>query len=481
MQIRRGFLGWGVFLILAGAIPLLVRSGYLDADQVGRLWQLWPLILVGIGVGLILGRTPFDFIGGLIVAATLGAMVGGLLSIGFLPLSSGICGGDDGTAAFPARDGTFATGGTIDLQMDCGTVSVSVASDDGWHVAGSDADGSGPDIKATDASLSVRSRNDHPGAFWIFGPRDRWDVSVPNASTVDLALHVDAGRATVDLEAATLGGLDLELNAASATVDLGIGPGDRRARRQPQCRLARADPAEPVAARHHRNQRRRREAVRSSRRRPQAADWTRASPAAMPTTGTVWSRRDRPGRPPASKPRLCRSSCRRRRTRARSRSIRRAAVTERLYRSRDDRMLAGVAGGVAELLDIDPSLIRIVWLLVAILTGGIAVVVYIVMAIVVPERPVGLGSGAASTPGAAQPGAPPAADGISSPPGRRSRDPADRGRAGFVIGAVLVIVGVLFLIRELIPALDLGLWWPIAAIGLGILLIVMAVAPRRSG
>jgi phage shock protein C len=144
-------------------------------------------------------------------------------------------------------------------------------------------------------------------------------------------------------------------------------------------------------------------------------------------------------------------------------------------------MLAGVAGGVAELLDIDPSLIRIVWLLVAILTGGIAVVVYIVMAIVVPERPAGLGSGGPSASGAAPPGAPPAAAGASSAPGRRSRDPADRARAGFVIGAVLVIVGVLFLIRELIPALDLGLWWPIAAIGLGILLIVMAVAPRRSG
>jgi phage shock protein C len=155
-------------------------------------------------------------------------------------------------------------------------------------------------------------------------------------------------------------------------------------------------------------------------------------------------------------------------------------VTERLYRSREDRMLAGVAGGVAELLNIDPSLIRIVWLVVAILTGGIAIVVYIVMAIVVPERPVGLGSGATSAPGAAPAGAPPAADGASSAPARPPRDPADRTRAGFVIGAVLVVVGVLFLIRELIPALDLGLWWPIAAIGLGILLIVMAVAPRRS-
>jgi hypothetical protein len=221
MHIRHGFLRWGLFLILAGAIPLLVRSGTLDADQVGRLWQLWPLILVGIGVGLILGRTRFDFIGGLIVAATLGAMVSGLLSIGFLPLSTGICGGNDGTVAFPARDGTFTTGGTIDLQIDCGNLTVSVASEDGWHVAGSDADGSGPEIDATNTSLSVRSRNDHPGAFWIFGPRDTWDVSVPNASTVDLGLHVNAGRATVDLEGATLGSLDLELNAASATVDLG--------------------------------------------------------------------------------------------------------------------------------------------------------------------------------------------------------------------------------------------------------------------
>jgi len=56
-----------------------------------------------------------------------------------------------------------------------------------------------------------------------------------------------------------------------------------------------------------------------------------------------------------------------------------------LYRSRDDRMLAGVAGGLAELWDADPSLVRIVWALLVPLTGGIALVVYVVMAIIVPE------------------------------------------------------------------------------------------------
>ena len=68
-------------------------------------------------------------------------------------------------------------------------------------------------------------------------------------------------------------------------------------------------------------------------------------------------------------------------------------MTERLYRSRDDRMIAGVAGGVAEQLDADPSLIRIVWAVLIFLTGGLALVVYIVMAIVVPERPAGLEPG----------------------------------------------------------------------------------------
>ena len=53
MRIRRGFLFWGLFLIPLGAIPLLVRGGYLSEDLLTNAWQLWPLILVGIGVALL--------------------------------------------------------------------------------------------------------------------------------------------------------------------------------------------------------------------------------------------------------------------------------------------------------------------------------------------------------------------------------------------------------------------------------------------
>ena len=160
-------------------------------------------------------------------------------------------------------------------------------------------------------------------------------------------------------------------------------------------------------------------------------------------------------------------------------------MAERLYRSRDDRMLAGVAGGVAEILDADPSLVRIVWAVLAFLTGGIAILVYVVMAIVVPEAPAGWSARAAGTPGAPGSSGPPG--GQDATPswrrgeGRRARrgSSMDASRAGLVGGLVLVVVGSVFLIREVVPWFDWDLWWPIGLIALGGLFLVLALLPSR--
>ncbi len=64
---------------------------------------------------------------------------------------------------------------------------------------------------------------------------------------------------------------------------------------------------------------------------------------------------------------------------------------KRLYRSRDDRMISGVCGGVAKYFNVDPTLVRLLFVAFA-LGGGAGLVAYIVMAIVVPEEPVGSSS-----------------------------------------------------------------------------------------
>ena len=62
-------------------------------------------------------------------------------------------------------------------------------------------------------------------------------------------------------------------------------------------------------------------------------------------------------------------------------------MNRRLYRSETDSVLGGVAGGVAEYLDVDPAIVRVVWALLAIITGGIFFILYVVMWIVVPYGP----------------------------------------------------------------------------------------------
>ena len=60
--------------------------------------------------------------------------------------------------------------------------------------------------------------------------------------------------------------------------------------------------------------------------------------------------------------------------------------TPRLYRSRTDRMIGGVCGGLGKYLNIDPTLVRLLMVALA-LFGGPGLVIYLVMLIIVPEEP----------------------------------------------------------------------------------------------
>lgn len=59
---------------------------------------------------------------------------------------------------------------------------------------------------------------------------------------------------------------------------------------------------------------------------------------------------------------------------------------KRLYRSRTNRIIAGVCGGIAEYSNIDPTIVRLLWLLVSLLWGA-GIIAYIVAVIIIPEEP----------------------------------------------------------------------------------------------
>jgi phage shock protein PspC (stress-responsive transcriptional regulator) len=143
-------------------------------------------------------------------------------------------------------------------------------------------------------------------------------------------------------------------------------------------------------------------------------------------------------------------------------------------------MLFGVAGGMAEWMDLDPAIVRLVWALL-ILAGGVGLLLYIIAAIVIPEAPYGMaGAPGAPVAGAATDAGTAAAQQTrwEARDARRAARRQGSGNAGVVIGLFLVLAGAWFLISRYVPALDTSWFVPGVLIVIGIALVVGAM--RRS-
>lgn len=122
-------------------------------------------------------------------------------------------------------------------------------------------------------------------------------------------------------------------------------------------------------------------------------------------------------------------------------------VARRLHRSRRDRMVGGVCGGIARYLDVDPVLPRIAAAALA-LSGGLGVLAYLVAWIIVPDAP---------------------DDDPERPPAR-----ADRHAVAIAVGAALVGLGGLLILRQWMPGFGAGMFWPLVVVAAGALVLISA-------
>lgn len=146
---------------------------------------------------------------------------------------------------------------------------------------------------------------------------------------------------------------------------------------------------------------------------------------------------------------------------------------KRLYKSRTDRMIDGVCGGVAEYIGVDPVLVRIAFLLL-VFAGGIGVVVYIVGMLLMP-------AGSVPVPSAGSVPVPPAGSAPTPPDGTPSGIPAgalpspvgSTGSTARIIGIGFVVLGGILLLGNLgISFWDH--WWGFSWSALGPVLVIVA-------
>jgi len=132
-------------------------------------------------------------------------------------------------------------------------------------------------------------------------------------------------------------------------------------------------------------------------------------------------------------------------------------VSRRLERSRTNRVIAGVCGGLGEYLDVDATFVRVAMVVLA-FVGGIGILVYIVLLVLMPLPGESPTFGPSSTGGATTPAV---------------IDPAAIERRRNAVGILLVAVGAVFLLGNLglFRGLDWKYIWPLAVIALGVYLI----------
>ncbi len=211
MRIRRGPLFWGLFLIPLGAVPLLVRAGAVDSALFDEAWRLWPLVLVGFGLALIVGRGRASIVVTVVLALALGLAGGGALaSTNDWVGSVSNCTSNQASASRSTDGGTFATSASVQLNLDCGDAHVSTGSGTAWALEAAYR-GTPPTISKSPSSLAIASPHG--------SGRHTWTLTLPAAATREMSVSANAASATVALAGSSLDRFEASVNAGDLRVD----------------------------------------------------------------------------------------------------------------------------------------------------------------------------------------------------------------------------------------------------------------------
>lgn len=149
-------------------------------------------------------------------------------------------------------------------------------------------------------------------------------------------------------------------------------------------------------------------------------------------------------------------------------------MAERLYRSRTKKVIGGVAGGLGEYLNIDPVLIRVLFVIIT-LINGLGILLYIILWIVVQEEPYNQYSyemGPSSDKPKNETGSQTQSNGTS-------QQIKKEGKGKTAVGIILIALGFIFLAENWFPSFRFKDIFPLAILIIGIWLVIDSLTKRE--
>jgi phage shock protein PspC (stress-responsive transcriptional regulator) len=155
-------------------------------------------------------------------------------------------------------------------------------------------------------------------------------------------------------------------------------------------------------------------------------------------------------------------------------------MANKLYRSTTDKMLGGVAGGLAEYFDIDPTIVRVLFVVLTLVGGG-GILAYIILWIVVPEKPYqipNMQSGDSDEENQNKNNFNSVSNEEDSPSGNFQMNAAalstEKATKSIWLAVILIAIGGLLLADNFFPRFDFSDYWPAILIAIGVSLLLKA-------
>ena len=207
---------WPALLILAGVVLLLVNTGQLPVERLYQVINLWPLVLIVIGLELIIRRTVHGTAGDVAAAlVALVAVVGAATYVAVAPNPGATHTLDASTQLGDVKQAA--------LEIDAGAARITVSSGgdvgSALYRAHISYSGPRPEVKFEDGKLTITQRSND---FLALGAR-RFDLDLKLNPSVTWSAEVNTGATTntIDLRDAQLHSLSLNSGAARHEITLG--------------------------------------------------------------------------------------------------------------------------------------------------------------------------------------------------------------------------------------------------------------------
>ncbi len=137
-------------------------------------------------------------------------------------------------------------------------------------------------------------------------------------------------------------------------------------------------------------------------------------------------------------------------------------MSQKLYRSRKDRMISGVIGGFAEYLKVDPTLLRIGTVVLGLFAGFEMVIAYIVCLVLIPEKPAELDEEDVEI--------------LDENGDKLDHKPTN---ARLILGIGIVAFGVIQLMEHFLWWIDKDVYWGLGIIGVGVVVLLTAIQRKK--